>query len=210
MIDKDTLLYGSFAKQAGSKGCKFFNTAFQKLAINAIYKSFSVDDISLAIQAMKTLRMKAVAITMPFKREVLEYVDSVSEDVEMIGASNTIINNDGVLHAENTDWMSVKDMLESKQVKNLTILGNGGYADAVKYACKLLDISTTSITRSNWQEIESLKDITVFNCTPVENIAIDESIDFINCLTWTETGAALASAQSKYQFKIYTGKDYID
>ena len=124
----------------------------------------------------------------------------------MIGASNTIINNDGILHAENTDWMSVKDMLESKQVKNLTILGNGGYADAVKYACKLLDITTTSITRSNWQEIESLKDITVFNCTPVENIAIHESIDFINCLTWTETGAALASAQSKYQFKIYTGK----
>ena len=34
MIDKDTLLYGSFAKQAGSKGCKF-STAFQKLAINA-------------------------------------------------------------------------------------------------------------------------------------------------------------------------------
>ena len=150
MIDKDTLLYGSFAKQAGSKGCKFFNTAFQKLAINAIYKSFSVDDISLAIQAMKTLHMKAAAITMPFKRVVLEYVDSVSKDVEMIGASNTIINNDGILHAENTDWMSVKDMLESKQVKNLTILGNGGYADAVKYACKLLDITTTSITRSNW------------------------------------------------------------
>ena len=116
MIDKDTLLFGSFAKQAGSTGCKFFNDAFKIHNVNAIYKSFSVDSIIPAMTAMKTLRIKGAGITMPYKREVLKYVDSVSEHVDRIGAANTIINYNGRLHAENTDWLSVRDMLKEKGI----------------------------------------------------------------------------------------------
>lgn len=210
MIDKDTLLFGSFAKQAGSTGCKFFNDAFKIHNVNAIYKSFSVDSIIPAITAMKTLSIKGAGITMPYKREVLKYVDSVSEHVDRIGAANTIINYGGRLHAENTDWLSVRDMLKEKGIKKLTILGNGGYSDAVRYACSDLYIETLIITRSNWDHIKDLRNQTVFNCTPVENISLDPSVEFIDCLTWTSSGKALAHAQGKYQFKLYTGMEYND
>lgn len=210
MIDQDTLFFGSFAEIAGSTGCKFFNAAFERHGINAIYKSFSVSNILAALTAMKTLNMKGAGITMPYKRDVLNYVDSMSEDVSRIGAANTIINTDGKLHAENTDWLSVRDLLEKKGTKVLTILGDGGYSEAVQYACAKLDIETSIINRSNWGLIKEVKYQTVFNCTPVINIKVDESVDFIDCLTWSPTGKDLAHAQGKYQFKLYTGMEYND
>ena len=47
MINKDTKVYCSFAKTAGNLGCRLFNTAFNHHGINAIYKSFSVNDIKI-------------------------------------------------------------------------------------------------------------------------------------------------------------------
>ena len=50
-INKDTKVYGSFAKKAGNTGCKSFNSAFYYYQINAIYKSFSVENIEQAVMA---------------------------------------------------------------------------------------------------------------------------------------------------------------
>ena len=60
-INQDTLLYGSFAQKAGSKGCKLFNTCFDYYQLNAIYKSFSVDNIKQAVEAARTLDIKGFA-----------------------------------------------------------------------------------------------------------------------------------------------------
>jgi shikimate dehydrogenase len=209
LIDQHTDLYASFAEQAGSTGCKFFNPAFQRNGINAIYKSFSVTNIQAALSAMKILRIKGAGITMPYKKEALMHVDTMSEHVMEIGATNTIINKDGYLHAENTDWLSVRDLLQEKGITSIVILGNGGYADAVKYACHKLGVTIlANITRQNWSDIEHLRDVTVFNCTPVEGVETHQSVDFIDCLVWTPTGKHLAHEQGKYQFKLYTGKEY--
>ncbi|MHA2343599.1 MAG: hypothetical protein ACXADW_17160 [Candidatus Hodarchaeales archaeon] len=208
-IDKDTSLYCSFAEVAGSKGCAFHNAMFNKYCINAIYKSFSVKDIKSAIDAMRVLNIKGAGITMPFKQDVLKFVDTMSESVSLIGASNTIINNNGKLHAENTDFLAVRDYLSELDIDDITILGNGGFSQAVQYACKSLGIKTYIITRENWLDIYDLTTDTVFNCTPVENIGkvdIPSSIyHFIDCIVTTETGKELALRQAKYQFELYTG-----
>ena len=124
-INKDTKIYCSFSTSPGNNGCIYFNKKFQENNINAIYKSFYSDDIEKSIQAVKTLGIAGFAVSMPFKLEVLQYVDEVSEDVKQIGAANTIINNNGYLKAYNTDWLGVsKYILEN--VDFLSILGNGG------------------------------------------------------------------------------------
>ena len=48
---------------------------------------------------------------MPFKVEVLNYVDELSKEVKYIGAANTIINNNGHLKAYNTDWVGAYNYL---------------------------------------------------------------------------------------------------
>ena len=210
-INKDTKVYGSFAKEAGNTGCKSFNSAFYYYQMNAIYKSFSVDSIEDAVNAAKALDFKGFAITMPYKKEVLKYVDDLSFEVEKIGAANTILNSGGKLTAYNTDYYAAKTLLSKNSDnfdKTLYILGNGGYAAAVKEAASSIGYHCEVITRNNWHKIEEIKNSIVYNCTPVPNIVCDRSNVFIDCLTTTETGRFLAATQASHQFKIYTGQEW--
>ena len=207
MINKDTQLFGSFSRFAGSRGCKFFNTAFAQLGINAIYKSFSVSDIARAVASARCLDFGGFAVSMPFKRTVLEYIDEVNEEVKIIGAANTIVNSRGTLKAYNTDYLAAQKVLVST-TQELYILGNGGYAAAVKHAATTLKKDFVIITRNNWNEIKKLKGKTIFNCTPVMDLEIHPSNEYIDCLIGTATGDLLASIQAKYQFELYTGIPY--
>jgi shikimate 5-dehydrogenase len=207
MIDKDTLIFGSFAKEAGNNGCFMFNTAFEHYKLNAIYKSFSVNNIEDAVKAARTLNFKGFAVTMPFKKEVIKYLDSASNEVVKIGAANTVVNINGFFKAFNTDYLAAKTILAELQdtKKILFILGNGGYAAAVRYAAKCLDISYVTVDRKTWHTINNIKDSIIYNCTPAANIKIDKSNIFIDCLITTETGKQLSRIQASYQFELYTG-----
>jgi len=207
-IDKDTEIYCSFAKTAGNTGCQMMNTAFYYYGLNKIYKSFSVSNIQDAVNSVKTLGIKGFAITMPYKVEVLDYVDEYDDGVEEIGAVNTVINNNGILKAYNTDYFAAKTILNESLGLDLYILGNGGYSKAVQQAAKSLGYKPTIITRENWIDIKSIShNSVVYNCTPVENIEV-KSKQFIDCIVTTETGKRLATLQASKQFELYTGLEF--
>ena len=210
-INKDTEIYCSFAKNAGNTGCQMMNSAFYYHGLNKIYKSFSVDNIENAINAVKTLDIRGFAITMPYKKQVLEYVDSMEGYVKEIGAANTVISTNNKLHAYNTDYLAALEYLSyynNKSYKDWNeffILGNGGYAAAVKAAANKLNMSFINITRNNWDKLNNIKSSLIYNCTPVENISLDPSNIFIDCIVTTDTGHKLATIQASHQYKIYTG-----
>jgi shikimate dehydrogenase len=215
-INKDTEVYCSFAKTAGNTGCQMMNTAFYYYGMNKIYKSFSVDNIKNAVNAVKALDIKGFAITMPYKIDVLEHVDILSDEVKEIGAANTVLNQNGILTAYNTDYNAAKFILDETYVElfkfmnypQLFILGDGGYSKAVQAAAKFIGLEPYMITRYNWSDIDKVKDGIIYNCTPVEGILVDDSNKFIDCLVTTKTGKRLAAMQASHQFKLYTGKEF--
>jgi shikimate 5-dehydrogenase len=205
-INKDTEIYCSFAKKAGNTGCQMMNSAFYYYGLNKIYKSFSVDNIKDAVNAVKTLNIKGFAITMPYKKEVLNYVDKIDSSVK-VGAANTVINNEGKLTAYNTDYLAALDYLgKIESHKEFYILGNGGYALAVKAAAKELGMEFIEVNRNNWDILPTINNCLIYNCTPVENLDyLYENNHFINCIVTSESGRALATLQASYQFDLYTG-----
>ena len=207
-INKDTEIYCSFAKKAGNTGCQMMNTAFYYYGLNKIYKSFAVCRIKDAVDSVLTLDIKGFAITMPYKIQVLDYVDEMTDEVKDIGAANTVINNDGILKAYNTDYLAAKEVLIDCVGKHLYILGDGGYSKAVQSAAKSLNINYTIVRRDSWNVIDTIKDSFVYNCTPVENIKVDVSNTFIDCIVTTKTGKKLATIQASHQFKLYTGLEF--
>jgi len=213
-INKDTEIYCSFAKKAGNTGCQMMNSAFYFYGLNKIYKSFSVNNIEDAINAVKTLNIKGFAITMPYKKEVIKYVDEISTSAK-IGAANTVINNNGLLVAHNTDYLAALEYLsyyKNKDYKDwdkFYILGNGGYALAVKAAAKELNMEFTNVTRNNWNMISDIKNSIVYNCTPLEQLPnLSPNNIFIDCIVTTETGRKLAAMQASHQFKLYTKLEF--
>lgn len=203
LIDKDTKIYCSFSSNPGNNGCKFFNEKFQSQNINSIYKSFYSDNIKDSIKAVKSLNIKGFAVSMPFKIEILDYVDELSEEAKEIGAANTIINDNGYLKAYNTDWVGAYEYIKS--IKNiasssLKILGNGGFSKAVQYACNLLELQFAIIERDQWSLVPQLNGI-IFNCTPVE---VNTKGILIDGRPFTPSGREIALIQANEQFKIYT------
>ena len=209
-IDKDTEIYCSFAEKAGNTGCQMMNTAFFYYGLNKIYKYFSVNNIEEAVNSVRTLNIKGFAITMPYKVDVLKYVDEMDDSVKEIGASNTVLNKNGKLSAYNTDSYAAMIYLELfDNKKPLYIIGNGGYAKAVKWGAKQNNFNVENITRDNWDELFDIKNSVVYNCTPIDITDwIDKSNDFINCLVTTQTGFDLASMQASKQFELYTGLEF--
>jgi shikimate 5-dehydrogenase len=202
----DMMICGSFAKKAGSFGMAVHNTAAMYYGMNFLYKSFSVDNIEDAINAMRTLKFRGAGISMPFKIEVCKYIEEFDLDALQIGAVNTVVNNDGMLRGYNTDWLAAHEMLNGG-LSQVCILGDGGLAKAVAYACKKLNKEHWHLCREHWDQISSLRSQIVFNCTPVEGIKVHESNSFIDCLTNTPSGKELALIQAAAQFKLYTGKE---
>ena len=207
-INKDTEIYCSFAKQAGNTGCQMMNTAFYYYGLNKIYKSFSVDNIEDAVNSVKTLGIKGFAITMPYKIEVLKYVDELDDSVKNIQSANTVINDNGKLIAYNTDYYAAKTMLSEINFLNgypkIFILGNGGYSKAVQQVVKDLNLDYTLITRDNWDMIGDIRNSVVYNCTPI-SVDIDKYNTYINSNVKSETGLRLATLQASKQFELYTG-----
>ena len=205
-INIETRLYGSFSLKSGNNGNIFFNTYFEKYNVNAIYKAFSIDNIELAVKSARLLNFGGFAISMPFKKEVLQYIDEISDEVKIINACNTVVNNgNGKLIEYNTDYLAIKTVLSEYIINELIILGNGGLARTAYYASDELDINYRVIKRSNWNDISSLKNKVILNCTPVTNIKFDLSNIFIDTLPTTDMGKKIHRIQAKEQFYLYTG-----
>ena len=90
MINKDTKLFGSFSRKAGSVGCKLFNTCFKFDDLNAIYKSFSVENISNAVKSAKCLNFSGFAVSMPFKTQIIPLLDEIDDIVKRTNSCNTV------------------------------------------------------------------------------------------------------------------------
>jgi shikimate 5-dehydrogenase len=210
LVNKDTKIYCSFSKNAGNKGCEFFNPAFKKFNINAIYKSFSVDDIEKALNSAIYLNFSGCAIAMPYKKIAFELVDK--KDVSAINSKsvNTILFDSNKMIGYNTDYYATEKILVSKldKFKEIFILGNGGLANAVISKSKEMGFLVNNITRNNWGNLNLLKNSLIFNCTPVTNIVFDNSNDFIDCIVGTDTGNLFHLNQAMKQFEIYTGIKY--
>lgn len=208
-INKDTKLYGSFSKSAGNNGCEFFNKAFESHNINAIYKSFSVNSIKTALESAKYLGFSGCAVSMPFKIEAIDTVDFLDESALKVGNINTILINESKTIGYNTDYTAALKIISDYNIgfDTIYILGNGGLASSVKVASIELGLNVKSIIRNNWNDVSSLKNKFIFNCTPVSQF-VDSSNTYIDCLVNSNSGKLFHYEQAKNQFKIYTGINY--
>ncbi|EPM6823411.1 shikimate dehydrogenase [Enterococcus hirae] len=138
MISGKTKLTGFFAKPAShSLSPLMHNLAFSHWGIDAVYLAFEVDQTNLrqAVESIRTLDMLGVNVSMPNKTAVLAYLDQLSPEAELIGAVNTIVQQEQSLIGYNTDGMGfVRSVNETGHpIKNqkIVVLGAGGAAKAI-------------------------------------------------------------------------------
>jgi len=146
-------LIGSPVGHSGSPA--MYNYSFEKLGLDYAYVAFDikVDEVADAIAALKTFKMRGFNVTMPCKIEAAKYMDALSPAAQMIGAVNTIVNDDGVLTGHITDGEGFVNNLKDHGVdvkgKKITIIGGGGAATAIQVQCALDGARELSIFKRN-------------------------------------------------------------
>ena len=134
-------LLGSPVGHSGSPA--MYNYSFEKLGLDYAYVAFDVkeDEMEQAINAMRLFKMRGCNVTMPGKNIAVKFMDELSPAAELIGAVNTIVNDDGKLTGHNTDGIGFVQNLRENGVevkgKKITIAGGGGAATAMQVQCAL-------------------------------------------------------------------------
>ena len=139
-IDRDTRLCMSLSGRPGNFGTRFQNFLYAALGLNYVYKAFTTRDLPAAIGGIRALGIRGCAVSMPFKEACLPLVDAIDESAAAIASINTIVNDDGHLHAYNTDYIAVRRLIEQHGLATdlrLALRGSGGMAKAV--ACAFRD-----------------------------------------------------------------------
>lgn len=166
---------------------KFFTEKFEKEGIDAQYLNFEIPSIEEFPEIIKNNpELRGLNVTIPYKQQVMQYLDEISEEAKAIGAVNVVkcqlstVNCQLHLTGYNSDVIgfveSIKPLLKPHHKKAL-ILGTGGASKAIRYGLeKKLGMKTLFVSRSaregmiTYEEVtaEVLKEYEVIvNCSPV-------------------------------------------
>jgi shikimate dehydrogenase len=210
-------LYVSLAAKPGTTGTKFYTELFNYYNIDAEYVACTCTDLAGDLQLVREF-CNGASITMPYKREVSNYIDWNRSPTSAI---NTILNKDKLLVGFNCDYLGLNKVLENCiKDKAVVLLGNGAMADNVL----ALSNNVIQASRANWEQRNTPCDILINTTSigmgtdesPVEDINSKLVVDCVIGKTKlielalqkglsVITGAEIYVAQFIYQFNLYKG-----
>jgi shikimate dehydrogenase len=162
---------------------------FSLVNIEGAYKDFVVkpEDIGKVGESLKILKIKGLNVTIPYKEDIMKYLDFISPEAEKIKAVNTILLKDEKLYGYNTDYFGFGKIISKNEIKIkdevAMVLGTGGAAKAVitylldEGIDKIYLVSRTHKDKHSYdkekvqcvtyEEIENIKGHVIVNTTPV-------------------------------------------
>ena len=166
------------------------NSAFEATNTNGVYLAWEVDEAELAetVANIRRYQMYGINLSMPYKEQVIPYLDRLSEEACLIGAVNTVVNREGTLIGYNTDGKGFFKSLPSFKIsrKRLVLLGAGGAAKAILAQAILDGVSQISVfVRSSSMEktrpyLEKIQNTTGFR---VDLFALEDVQDLQDSIT---------------------------
>jgi len=180
---------------------KYFTEKFEQLHLDAAYELYELQRIGDLSELLQQNEFSGLNVTIPYKEEVIPFLDELDDTARGIGAVNVIkFIRDGEtirLKGYNSDAIgfenSLKPLLKSHHRKAL-ILGTGGASKAIRYVLSTLGIETLFVSRSSGDGKITYADLTedilseyllIVNASPVgtfphSNECPDIPYDFIN------------------------------
>lgn len=154
-----------------------YSSDIHKMLSDNSYEMFERDNLELE-RFFKDREFKGINVTLPYKEEVIKYLDDIDDEAKAIGAINAIVNNNGKLKGYNTDAFGFEKMLWFHKIdvknKKVLILGSGGTSKTVKHVLLKLgakEIYIVSRTPNKGQisyanAIEKFETQIIVNTTP--------------------------------------------
>ena len=178
---RENKIYGLIGKNIDYSFSKnFFSKKFKNENINCKYLNFDIQNISDFKSVISDKNISGLNVTIPYKEDVIKYIDEISNDAKSIGAVNTIKISNKKLTGHNTDHIgftkSIEKIDEFKNIESALILGSGGASKAIQFALDNMKIKYTIVSRSNSIKCINYNQVSekiiknhklIINCTPL-------------------------------------------
>lgn len=113
------------------------NAAFKALNLDCTYIAYRIPrgDLEAGIHSLKQIKISGFNVTIPHKIEMMRLLDETSDECKLIGATNTVSNENGKLKGFNTDMDGFLDPIKKRNLpvsgQDILVLGSGGAARAI-------------------------------------------------------------------------------
>ena len=147
----------------------YFNQKFEAERIDAEYLNFEIPEIKEIKNVIKeNPELNGLNVTIPYKEQVIPYLDDLDEDARLIGAVNVIKFSKGLfgkvkLKGYNSDIIGFKQSIEpllKEHHRKALILGTGGASKAVFQGLKQLGVASTFVSRKAKEYCITYEEIT--------------------------------------------------
>lgn len=140
-VDAATKVYGVAGNPVKSSLSPIMmNTAFRRETVNGVYLALQATKIADLLKLVHEIPIQGLSITMPFKQEIIPFLEKTDPLSTKIGACNTILRApDGKLYGFNTDVAGIVGPLEKRitlRGAKILVLGAGGAARAAVFGLK--------------------------------------------------------------------------
>lgn len=214
----------SFSSNPGTTGLRYYSYFFKKYNIDAVYIPKKAENLNDAIGYARSVKASGFSVSMPFKKEIITYLNEMDASVFEYATCNTVKIVDDKLIGYNADYLGALAILKLiKPYHHVTILGNGAMGSMLH---KLIP-NAKLISRSlkNWEDRILGSDV-IINCSalgtiseespfvelPKTNLVIDLALKNNNLKLQCQlknvkyvSGIYFYKHNFLEQFKIYTG-----
>ena len=142
---------------------KLHNYWLKQNNIDAIYDKIKLEEneIKEIINDIKKQKIAGCNVTVPFKKKVIPFLDTLSPEAEKTQSVNTIIFEKGNLIGHNTDivgfYNAIKALNFKMKDKKILILGAGGVVSSIIFALKEMDVLEITVSNRTKEKAENLK-----------------------------------------------------
>lgn len=184
MVDAATRVYGVAGDPiAHSLSPLMLNTAFRRENVNGVYLALHAKAMDDLMACVNDIPIAGLSVTMPYKEQILKYLDKTDPLTTKIGACNTVVRaQDGKLYGFNTDVAGVVRPLEMRMRlagTKILVLGAGGSARAAVFGLKErgADVSILNRTAGPAQNLAKQARAKAINRTMLKKLEFDVIIN---------------------------------
>tara|TARA_B100001059_G_C17734635_1_gene528146 strand:- start:411 stop:1202 length:792 start_codon:yes stop_codon:yes gene_type:complete len=141
------------------------NYWFKKNNIKAEYdkKKIEKNDLKNLIDKMKKKELSGINITVPFKKEIIPFLDKLSPEAKSTQSVNTVYLDNGIVVGHNTDIkgfeLAIKDTKYNVEGKSVFILGAGGVVPSIIYALNKMKVSNITLSNRTLIKAKNLQNL---------------------------------------------------
>ena len=147
------------------------NHVFNYYQLYNNYQLLEIDSLDTIKDTINSDNFGGASVTIPYKEEIINLIDDLTNDAKNIGAVNTIIKKENKLIGDNTDWKALYNILKSYNTVSLgCVIGTGGAARAAYYAFQKAGIPFDILGRDDQKGDKLVKEFNAKNFLQINQL----------------------------------------